>query len=56
MKKLIEEMEQGIEVLAEELKGAETNKSAAARARKATLHLAELGKQFRKFSVAFHKK
>ena len=35
--------------------GGYKNKSAAARIRKITLALAELGKEFRKTSVAFHK-
>lgn len=35
--------------------GGYKNKSAAARIRKVTLALAELGKEFRKASVAFHK-
>jgi len=39
-----------------ELQSAETNKSAAKRARALTNDLAKLGKQFRADSVAFHKK
>ena len=53
MKETIKEITAIVEALQSELaKAAEGNKAAAARARKATLELEKLGKEFRKQSVA----
>jgi len=53
MKKVIDEINATVaELTAELAKAAEGNKAAAARARKATLALERLGKEFRKVSVA----
>ena len=55
MEKLIKSMQAEIDCLSNDLTKATTTKAAAARARKSTLELAKLGKQFRKDSVKFHK-
>ena len=53
MKKTIAKINEVMAVLQAELaKAAEGNKAAAARARKATLELEKLGKEFRKQSIA----
>lgn len=52
MVETIKKMNEVISILQENLAKAEGNKAAAARARKATLELEKLGKQFRKESVA----
>ena len=52
MKELIEKMNVVLAELQANLAKAEGNKAAAARARKNTLALQELGKEFRKVSVA----
>ncbi|MGN1215437.1 MAG: histone H1 [Candidatus Cryptobacteroides sp.] len=53
MKETIKKITETVAVLQVELaKAAEGNKAAAARARKATLELEKLGKEFRKQSVA----
>ena len=53
MKETIAKINEVMAVLKAELaKAAEGNKSAAARARKATLELEKLGKEFRKQSIA----
>lgn len=53
MKEVIAQINEAVSVLTAELaKAAEGNKAAAARARKATLALEKLGKEFRKVSVA----
>jgi len=53
MKETIAKINEVIAVLQAELaKAAEGNKAAAARARKATLELEKLGKEFRKQSIA----
>lgn len=55
MKETIVKINEVIAVLQENLAKAESNKAAAARARKATLELAKLGKQFRQESIAASK-
>lgn len=53
MKELIAKIDTAIDALKVDLaKAAEGNKAAAARARKATLELEKLGKEFRKASIA----
>lgn len=53
MKETIEKINEVLAVLQSELaKANEGNKAAAARARKATLELEKLGKEFRKVSIA----
>lgn len=56
MKKIIDQMNGIIDALKVDLAKAEGNKAAAARARKATLELAKLGKEFRAASIAAAKK
>ncbi|MDO4823126.1 MAG: histone H1 [Bacteroidales bacterium] len=57
MKKLIAQIDGILDALKADLaKAAEGNKAAAARARKATLELEKVGKEFRKVSVAEAKK
>ncbi len=57
MKELIAQIDGILDALKADLaKAAEGNKAAAARARKATLELEKLGKEFRKVSVAEAKK
>lgn len=48
-------MNEQIAILSENLQKAPHNKAAAARARKASLELEKLGKEFRKISVAASK-
>ncbi len=57
MKELIAQIDGILDALKADLaKAAEGNKAAAARARKATLELEKVGKEFRKVSVAEAKK
>ncbi|MBQ0141700.1 MAG: histone H1 [Prevotellaceae bacterium] len=57
MKELIAQIDGIIDALKIDLaKAAEGNKAAAARARKATLELEKVGKEFRKVSIAEAKK
>ncbi|MCQ2075880.1 MAG: histone H1 [Bacteroidaceae bacterium] len=57
MKELIAQIDGIIDALKLDLaKAAEGNKAAAARARKATLELEKVGKEFRKVSIAEAKK
>lgn len=57
MKELIAQIDGVLDALKADLaKAAEGNKAAAARARKATLELEKVGKEFRKVSVAEAKK
>ena len=57
MEKLIAQIDGILDALKADLaKAAEGNKAAAARARKATLELEKVGKEFRKVSVAEAKK
>ena len=55
MKEIVEKILAEIETLQTEIQK-EDNKSAAARARKSTLALAKLGKEYRKLSIAESKK
>ena len=57
MKELIAQLDGVLDALKVDLaKAADGNKAAAARARKATISLEKLGKEFRKVSVAEAKK
>lgn len=56
MKELIQQLQAACVDLQENLQKAETNKAAAARARKATIVITNVGKEFRKASVAAAKK
>ena len=56
MDKLISDIRSEMAVLEYELDKCKTNASAAARARKCTSNLGVLFKEFRKVSVAHHKK
>ncbi len=53
---IVEEMSLTAEAMIEDAKKAHKNKAAALRARKYSLTLAEIGKQFRKASIEHHKK
>lgn len=56
MKKLIVKIQAAMELLENELAKSTEIKAAAGRARKLTLNLTKLFKEFRKASVEFHKK
>ena len=56
MEQLVAELKQSCEDLIEELETVTKTKASAARARKLTSEIASLGKEFRKESIAFHKK
>ena len=56
MDEIIVAMTTQMDELVQELEACKTNKSAAGRARKLTLSLAKLGKDFRKQSIEYHKK
>ncbi len=55
MEEIIAKMNEQIAILSENLQKAPQVKAAAARARKASLELEKLGKEFRKISVAASK-